>query len=93
MFNTAEGAQFYVNGNYAGLVPFKGKTISMPAYIVTSLDQKAFRFSSEKCDDRFQVLNIAGLDNPENSGTRKLSLKTMERSPSGQSLRQILISA
>lgn len=83
MFNTAEGAQFYVNGNYAGLVPFKGKTISMPAYIVTSLDQKAFRFSSEKCDDRFQVLNIAGLDNPGKFRNAKVVFKNDGKIPFG----------
>ncbi|GEM_PF-1196940 len=64
VLNTRNGAEFYINGNYAGTVPFQGKKLSHIDKIQVPLEQNAFSFTTENLSEKFQILNVKGLNNP-----------------------------
>lgn len=70
--NDTHGAEFFINGNYAGRCDTKTPVIKT---INTSLPESAFKFSKTKINHRFLPLDIGFKNNPGNFSDAKVKLK------------------
>ena len=62
--NQKKGAQFYINDNFAGFLPFRSQKPASFRRIITPLAKDHFTFSDKRPCERFHFLNIARLNAP-----------------------------